>query len=287
MFSFRRSIAAILIASAAAVLPLCVSAEPVQMTDVELLKGVSEVYSTDNSGIIVKVSARGIEGDVVLAVTVDKDGAVETIEVISHNETPALGGKALGEEYLSKFSGLSDETEELDAFSGATVTSDAIKKCVKLAIMQYKSINGIEFTAFESTEEIVEAALTEQLGEGYETIECEKLENVAEVYRSEKGTAMLVERTGHNTETPIRLLVVFGENNKIASVFVVEHAETEGIGTNALKDTYLWYYLGGNDFALIDMGTSIKIDIVSGATETSISVFKMINSACRQLAALA
>ena len=83
-------------------------------------------------------SAKGMEGDVQVKVTVD-DGKISDVKVVSHSETPNIGTKAI-DAIPEKFIGLStpEEIDAVDAVSGATVTTNALKEAVKAALAQAK-----------------------------------------------------------------------------------------------------------------------------------------------------
>lgn len=260
-------------------------AEPVLMEDAELLNNVSAVYECENGNIKVTVTARGLESDVVLDVYVSPEGLVEKIEVVSHGETPGIGGVALSDEYLPNYYGL-DSADEVDAYAGASVTSKAIAKCVNTAINQYKSINGIEFEAELTLEELIAAELEENLGEDWEQLELEELtETVTAVYKAEKGFAFLTEGKGH-AEEPMQLLVFTDNKGVVRHISVIESFETEGIGSKVLAPTNLFFYYGGSNFAMIDIPGTWKIDVVGGATETSLGVMKLVNAAMKEFAAV-
>lgn len=80
-------------------------------------------------------TADGMGGTVSVAVTTDADGCIATVEVTRQSETEGIGTKAIDELPL-KFLGLSsaDEIDAVDAVSGATVTSNALKAAVKAAL---------------------------------------------------------------------------------------------------------------------------------------------------------
>ncbi len=80
-------------------------------------------------------TADGMGGTVSVAVTTDADGRIATVEVTRQSETEGIGTKAIDELPL-KFLGLSsaDEIDAVDAVSGATVTSNALKAAVKAAL---------------------------------------------------------------------------------------------------------------------------------------------------------
>ena len=101
---------------------------------------VSEVYS-DGVNYAVKVQPSGFDGAVTMMVGIS-EGAVSGISVISHTETPGLGAvaaaqNAKGEAFRGQFVGLSGELavgDQIDAMSGATITSNAVVTGVNAAL---------------------------------------------------------------------------------------------------------------------------------------------------------
>lgn len=259
------------------------AAESFEAADADMLDGVSSVEQGSAGSLRVTASARGMESDVVLAVTLDIEGNVTAVELVFHGETPTLGGAALEGDYLQSYVGA--DADAVDAYAGATYTSEAIKTCVKLAVMQYKSVNGIEFEAPKTVEELVSDALTAELGE-YTEIEGEYAAPVLAVYTSDEAIAVDVEGTGHDAEHPMRLLVVLDKDGTVKNIVVIDHTETPDLGANCLEQKYLCFYYGGKHFTMIDMGDDTKIDILSGATETSFGILKLVNAACETVAEL-
>ena len=101
---------------------------------------VQEVY-TAGGNYAVKVAPSGFGGDVTMMVGI-VDGAVSGISVISHAETPGLGAlaaakNAKGDAFRSQFVGQSGELSvgnQIDALSGATITSNCVVAGVNAAL---------------------------------------------------------------------------------------------------------------------------------------------------------
>lgn len=93
---------------------------------------VSEVYS-DGTSYAVKVLPSGFDGTITMMVGIS-EGKITGISVISHTETPGLGAvaaaqNAKGEAFRSQFVGREGTLaigEQIDAMSGATITSTAV-----------------------------------------------------------------------------------------------------------------------------------------------------------------
>lgn len=106
-----------------------------------LPEGVNTVYlvyeGTRVSGNAVDLTVTGFGGDLNMMVAITPDGKVGGVRVISHGETPGFGSRATAAEYLAQYIGLSGKLtlgEEIDAISGATVSSRAVLAGVNLAL---------------------------------------------------------------------------------------------------------------------------------------------------------
>ena len=101
---------------------------------------VSEVY-TDGASYAVKVLPGGFDGEITMMVGI-VEGKVSGISVISHTETPGLGAvaaaqNAKGEAFRGQFVGQEGELaigNQVDAMSGATITSNAVVTGVNAAL---------------------------------------------------------------------------------------------------------------------------------------------------------
>ena len=102
---------------------------------------VTKVYKNEN-GYAVQVSPSGFAGAIDMMVGVDNDGNVTGISIITHTETAGLGAvaaakNAKGEAFRGQFEGLSGTLsvgDQIDAISGATITSKAVTEGVNAAL---------------------------------------------------------------------------------------------------------------------------------------------------------
>ena len=105
---------------------------------------VTAAYKGDN-GCAVQVTPAGFNGAVTMMVGVDNDGKVTGISIISHTETAGLGATAdantdAGRAFRDQFIGMSGTVSvtkdggEVDALTGATITSRAVCKGVSAAL---------------------------------------------------------------------------------------------------------------------------------------------------------
>ena len=109
--------------------------------------GVSAVYTANNgAGAAITASAKGYGGDVVLMVGINAEGSIAAIVVTEQGETKGIGSNVVSNnEYLAQYSGLSAAqplvlNQDVDALSGATVSSTALIDAVNAAITAYNQI---------------------------------------------------------------------------------------------------------------------------------------------------
>ncbi len=93
----------------------------------------------------------GYGGAISLVVGLDTEACVTGVSVISHAETAGLGANLVKESFREQFKGRSEEITaavkanpsetEIQALSGATITSKAVKNAVNSSIKAVKQIN--------------------------------------------------------------------------------------------------------------------------------------------------
>jgi len=105
------------------------------------VEGVTTFLKADNdAGYVVIAAARGYGGDVPAAVSFDNDGKIINVIMMDNDETPGLGQKIVNPDFYSQFNGI-DAAEftidDIDAISGATISSKAAVKAINRAIEAY------------------------------------------------------------------------------------------------------------------------------------------------------
>lgn len=118
---------------------------PVKMV-YEGKKGVDPV------GYCVSVAPSGYGGAIELMVGVDDAGKVTGVSVISMSETPGLGAKAKDVSFYGQYTGKSEhisviksgiaKENEINAISGATITSKAVTAGVNAALETVAGLKG-------------------------------------------------------------------------------------------------------------------------------------------------
>ena len=100
-------------------------------------EAIQAVYKGE-TGFVIQTTAYGYAGDITLLVGVSNEGTVTGLVVRDLSETYGLGANALSDtEFLTQFLGTSGEAqvgENIDAMTGATVSSKAVTRAVNSAV---------------------------------------------------------------------------------------------------------------------------------------------------------
>lgn len=97
-------------------------------------------------GFVVEVLPKGYGGPVSTMVGISLDGKVTGVKVVEHKETPGLGSEVVeNKQFLKKFLGKDPEDpvkigKDIDAVSGATISSRAVTNAVRMALDIYKEV---------------------------------------------------------------------------------------------------------------------------------------------------
>lgn len=108
----------------------------------------------DTAAYIFTESAKGYGGDVSVMTAVKPDGMVAGVAILDvSGETPGLGQNAAKESFYSQYAGLKKgvsllkngakaENNEVDAVTGATITSTAVTRAVNAALDDFEKVKG-------------------------------------------------------------------------------------------------------------------------------------------------
>ena len=107
----------------------------------------------DTIGCIFTVASKGYGGDIKVMTAVNMDGTIAAIEILdASGETPGLGQNVTKPAWFSQFSGLSEnitvvkggtankDNNEINAVTGATISSTGVKNAVNQALEYAKEI---------------------------------------------------------------------------------------------------------------------------------------------------
>ena len=124
---------------------------------------ISEILEAKNDAgevlgyVMSFASKEGYGGEITISMGVDLTGTITGVQVLTANETAGLGAKCKDEEFVSQFTGIQSSTvshtktgktspNEIDAISGATVTTNAVTKAVNNAlafVYNYTEVAGV------------------------------------------------------------------------------------------------------------------------------------------------
>lgn len=108
--------------------------------DVPEDSAVTAAYRAGDKGYVVRVAPNGFGGAIDMMVGVDVSGAVTGVAIVSQSETASLGANCTREDFRAQFTGktgtlsVSKDGGEIEALTGATVTSRAVTEGVNTAL---------------------------------------------------------------------------------------------------------------------------------------------------------
>lgn len=119
--------------------------QPLELEDTTGL--IKAAYASD-TGYAVQVAPSGFDGEIDMMVGVSKEGKILGISIISHTETAGLGAVAAaktsaGEAFRGQFSDTDAPFAvggNIDALTGATITSKAVTAGVNAAVAFVKEV---------------------------------------------------------------------------------------------------------------------------------------------------
>jgi Na+-translocating ferredoxin:NAD+ oxidoreductase subunit G len=136
-----------------AVLPDAESFQEVKEHSNTVKKVFKGIGNGEIVGYVFEVTENGYGGAMEIMVGIDRQGAITDINIGQHNETPGLGSKA--QDIINpQFSGVApreqfvvvktkkSKPEEIEAITGATVTSRAVTNGVRVAYEMWTELVG-------------------------------------------------------------------------------------------------------------------------------------------------
>ena len=122
------------------------TAETPAAAEIVVYAGLDENEQPTGYGITSAVST-GYSGHFAVVFGVQPDGTVEKVRILESMETPGLGSKAGAPEWLSQFEGraladfnfaVTKDGGEVDAITGATITSRAVCDAVRQGLERFE-----------------------------------------------------------------------------------------------------------------------------------------------------
>jgi H+/Na+-translocating ferredoxin:NAD+ oxidoreductase subunit G len=235
---------------------------------------VNAGYKNDEIvGYALKVAPKGYGGKVEMMVGISNEGIIGGIKILSHSETPGLGANAPKPKFSGQFAkksiskklqvikGKASKENEVEALTGATITSRAVTGGVNSAIDFYKSeLSTDSKNASEENSADAEVLESNTISDGY---------------------SIKVESNGYGGA--INLEVTLSNDGIVKNVQVLSHSETDGLGSQAAKPEFLSQFIDetAEEFNLTNEESSDDnaVQAISGATVSSTAITNAVNSA--------
>lgn len=224
-------------------------------------KGITGIYeATNGEGYVISAETTGYGGNVPVMVAFDKDGKIAAVNFLENSETPGLGQKIRQPKFAKAFKGLGEKElklADIDAISGATVSSGAAVAAVNKAVSCYKENFGVPevvLTDDEIRAILIPSATT--ITKGTAPAGAKKL------YEGDDGSKIIYAEVGEGFyKKPFVIAVGFDPAGTISGVWIDASQETEGVGTQ----------VGGLEWGAQFIGktTASQFDAIGGATVTS------------------
>ncbi len=209
-------------------------------------------------------SAKGMESDVVVTITVD-NSSITDVSVDVSGETQGIGA-AIGDEITAQI--LEAQSSAVDGVSGASVSSDAVREALDAAIE--KAQNGDTSDAVTSGGE--EAVTETAVDEAEAVSEAASAENSSVAAGSYTPGTYTASAAGMESDVTVTITV---DESSITDVTVDVSGETDGIGAA----------IGDEVSAQILDAQSADISGVSGASVSSDAVRTALADALAQASA--
>ncbi len=239
------------------------------------LDNIVDAYKAGNgAGYVITGKAKGYGGDLQVMAGIDKDGKIAGVKLMDNNETQGIGSKTGEASYTDQYKGKDSTLDGVTTISGATVSSKAFESAVNTIFQAYGSLAGVEVAGPEVTppETIIFPDVTD-----FTEVALDGAKKA--IKAGDAGYVIVMEGQGYSHAAgPMEIYVGVGMDGKIAGVAAGANSETAGIGSQALEPDYLKAYIGKT--------SPDGIDNISGATETSVGVKKLVRAAMELAPAL-
>ncbi|ONI43862.1 hypothetical protein AN639_02075 [Candidatus Epulonipiscium fishelsonii] len=281
---------------------------------------------TEMGHIITVVAHDGFTGDITFAIGVTTEGTVVGIEMVINNETPGLGLKASDEEFTSKFTNLPVQTfsvtkegstseSEIDAISGATITSDAVVNGVNAGLEYWGALkDGVTEGEFSplvleepaaDTSEVYKVLFADadnfSAYTGFD-IKAEEIldsagftkNSITELILAKNGDEEIghvINVTAHDGFAgDIEFVVGITNDGVITGIEMVTSNETPGLGLKASDKEFTSKFVNVpiQELSVTKEGSTSdsEIDAIAGATITTEAIVNGVNAAVEYWGAL-
>ncbi|MCL2544369.1 MAG: FMN-binding protein [Clostridia bacterium] len=224
---------------------------------------------------------------ILMQIEVDAAGNFLSLIPIENPETPGIGNKPFEEPFTSQFLGrpaTAETMNEVQAVSGATVTSEAVMRGLRQVMRAYRSI----IEAGDPGEAEADGGIATE-GIVFEDIGLPTPDEYRAVQSAQRGVKdgavvryrFVVRVSGYAVDyengEPILMQVEVDAAGNFLSLAPLENPETPGIGNKPFEEPFTSQFLGRPATAQ----TMDEVQAVSGATVTSEAVVRGLRQAAR------
>ena len=238
-------------------------------------EGVTAIYKADNdSGYVITAQAKGYGGEGPVMVAFNAEGTIEAVQFLDNDETPGLGQKVKSEAFQSQFSGMPAEEfglSDIDAITGATISSGAAASAINAAIAAYNQEAGVagEDLSALSPEEL-RAALLPDAGA------ITPVDVSADAY----GVVIYAQAEGFYKK-PVTAAVGFDDDGVITGVYIDASNETADVGGQVGRPRFAGQFVGKTSLDGVDAvaGATISSNAAMDAVQKAIDAFSTVKGA--------
>lgn len=239
-------------------------------------------------GYTFNLSPAGYKGAIDMTVGISDGGAITGVTIDSQSETQGVGSKITGDDFLDQFIGKAASSDELessiDAITGATVSSSAVKRAVQSAAALSENVLGIApnpATPMDPTDEYRVNTLPG--ASGFESVDLLSFLGDYDTIRGVKTAYSGADIIGYSFDLAakgyggdiVMTLGISTVEGRITGLEILENNESAGYGKRIEEPEYYEQYAG---LELTDDALS-GVDGISGATNTSREVMRSIKQA--------
>ena len=247
-------------------------------------EGVTAIYKADNdSGYVITAQAKGYGGEVPVMVAFNAEGTIEAVQFLDNDETPGLGQKVKSEAFQSQFSGMPAEEfglSDIDAITGATISSGAAASAINAAIAAYNQEAGVagEDLSALSPEELRAALLPDA---GAITPVDVSADGVTEAYKGEAYGVVIYAQAEGFYKKPVTAAVGFDDDGVITGVYIDASNETAYVGGQVGRPRFAGQFVGKTSLDGVDAvaGATISSNAAMDAVQKAIDAFSTVKGA--------
>ena len=220
--------------------------------------------NNETVGYVFQTEAKGYGGAVKVMTGISADGQITGVVILEHSETPGLGANAEKTSFTDQFKQTAPEKGitlvknkapsdgEIEAMTGASITSRAVTNAVNEAITKYNT--------FEEAD-------------GY---------YIGKANNETVGYVFQTEAKGYGGA--VKVMTGISADGQITGVVILEHSETPGLGANAEKTSFTDQFKQtapekGITLVKNKAPSDGEIEAMTGASITSRAVTNAVNEA--------